>query len=169
MRSNGRIAMSEKLQAFIHRRFQELDSDEQSLRHALKAIDRERDQLRKAAEAAGVSLANLPVAPGTAVQGILSNLYRHPFSQRTIKQRVLEILEGDYQGMTAQEILTTINTKFQTEYPRTSLSPQLSRLKAEGKIELDGTVWKLVRPDRSANKTQEEEFAKLFEGKAEGT
>lgn len=156
--------MSDALKAFIHRRRQELDSDEQSLRHRLKAIETEREQLRKAAEAVGLGGVPELGPPPQLPAGMVSNLYRHPLTQRTIKQRVLEILEGDYQGMTAQEILFVLNEKFGTEYPRTSLSPQLSRLKAEGKIELDGSMWKLVRRERSASK-----LAELFEGKAEGT
>jgi len=46
--------------------------------------------------------------------------------------------------MTALEILAAINLKFGTDYPRTSLSPQLSRLKADGRIEREGIVWRLT-------------------------
>ena len=48
--------------------------------------------------------------------------------------------------MTAQEILAQINSRFffESAVPRTSLSPQLSRLNNEDrKIKLEGSLWSL--------------------------
>lgn len=55
----------------------------------------------------------------------------------------MEVLKNKEGGMTALEILAAINLKFSSDYPRTSLSPQLSRLKAEGKLTREGIVWHL--------------------------
>jgi chromosome segregation ATPase len=65
-------------------------------------------------------------------------------SKPTIMQAVLEVLKDhEVEGMTAQEILAEINTRyFAGRIPRSSLSPQLSRLKdRDEKIELRGNRW----------------------------
>ena len=64
----------------------------------------------------------------------------------TIKQAVLEVLKDHPEGMTALEILSQINTRyFGGDILRTSLSPQLSRLKDnDRKIELRGNKWFLL-------------------------
>jgi DNA repair exonuclease SbcCD ATPase subunit len=61
----------------------------------------------------------------------------------TIMEAVLEVLNHKPNGMTALEILDEINAKyFDGAIVRTSLSPQLSRLKdRDGKIELRGNRW----------------------------
>jgi hypothetical protein len=61
----------------------------------------------------------------------------------TIMQAVLEVLNHKPNGMTALEILDEINaTYFKGTIVRTSLSPQLSRLKnRDKKIELRGNRW----------------------------
>jgi hypothetical protein len=61
----------------------------------------------------------------------------------TIMQAVLEVLKDKPDGMTAQEILAEIDTRyFDGKIVRPSLSPQLSRLKdRDKKIELRGNRW----------------------------
>jgi hypothetical protein len=73
-------------------------------------------------------------------------------NQPTIKQAVLDVLNDRSEGMTALEILSEINTRFFYSHPyeRTSLSPQLSRLKDDDKkIELKGNKWFLLPPEPS--------------------
>jgi chromosome segregation ATPase len=67
-------------------------------------------------------------------------------SQLTIKQAVIEVLRDHLDGMTALDVLAEINTRyFGGRIARTSLSPQLSRLKDnDGKIELRGNKWFLL-------------------------
>ena len=67
-------------------------------------------------------------------------------SQLTIKQAVIEVLKDHLEGMTALEILAEINTRyFGGRIIRSSLSPQLSRLKDDdGKIDLRGNKWFLL-------------------------
>jgi hypothetical protein len=69
---------------------------------------------------------------------------RRTIPEKTIKQAVMEVLKGRVSGMTALEILAEINKRFSVDYPRTSLSPQLSRLKAEGKIKREGNTWRIA-------------------------
>lgn len=61
----------------------------------------------------------------------------------TIMEAILTVLDHKPNGMTAVEILAELNEKyFAGKLVRTSLSPQLSRLKdRDGKIELRGDRW----------------------------
>ncbi len=59
----------------------------------------------------------------------------------TIKEAVVAVLDEAGRGLTALEILPKINERLGVDYPRTSLSPQLSRLKAEKEIHLVGKHW----------------------------
>jgi hypothetical protein len=63
-----------------------------------------------------------------------------------IMQAVLEVLKLKPEGMTALEILAEINSRyFDGKIMRTSLSPQLSRLKdRDKKITLRGNRWYLL-------------------------
>jgi len=69
----------------------------------------------------------------------------------TIMQAVLEVLRQQPNGMTALEILAEINSRyFDGTIVRTSLSPQLSRLKdRDHKIILRGTRWFLAPEEPS--------------------
>lgn len=150
------------LQEFIHGRMKELASSEQLLRHQLKAIDVERTQLRAAAQAAGLHIeppakpeGPRPLDPFSvdAIEAeflrLLGRPSRRAIPEKTIKEAVIEVLGVAEGGLTANDILAAINAKFATDYPRTSLSPQLSRLKSEGKLTREGNLWSLAhyRPD----------------------
>ncbi|AMJ62277.1 hypothetical protein [Bosea sp. PAMC 26642] len=150
------------LQEFLHGRMNELATDDASLRRKLALNEQEREQLQKAAKAAGLHLKPITEAPppppatyvlsvGTSqgratTQGVGMTVSRRPIPEKTIKEAVLEVLGVLGTGLTALDLLSAINAKFDTDYPRTSLSPQLSRLKAEGKITRLGNLWSLA-PD----------------------
>jgi hypothetical protein len=73
-------------------------------------------------------------------------------SKPTIMEAVLEVLKDrEDEGMTAMEILAEINTRyFGGKILRSSLSPQLSRLKdRDEKIELRGNKWFLLPQEPS--------------------
>ncbi|WEK45613.1 MAG: hypothetical protein P0Y56_11290 [Candidatus Andeanibacterium colombiense] len=64
----------------------------------------------------------------------------------TFQQLVVKALsEHLTNGATANELLDFFRREWGKEIMRTSLSPQLSRLKADDVIELRGKVWHLVR------------------------
>ena len=99
-----------------------------SLQVKLNDLQKEREQV----EAALVAIRN------QAAHG------RHPDMgpPLTIKEGVMEVLERiTPKGLPAIAILERLKADFDMHYPRTSLSPQLSRLKAEGKISLRGNTW----------------------------
>jgi hypothetical protein len=63
----------------------------------------------------------------------------------TIKDRVVQILAGEPNGLTSGQILERLKQSGLTELARSSLSPQLSRLKAAELLIRDQGIWKLPR------------------------
>ena len=55
----------------------------------------------------------------------------------------LDVLADKPQGADTLEIIKLINAKFKIEVPRTSMSPQLSRLKADRKLVMEDKIWRL--------------------------
>ncbi len=135
------------LRDFIERRQKELDAEEapivaeiDKLRRSLRMIEVERLELAKALDAiekidSSRSSAELLPQPIVRARRAIDG---------TMKTAVLDILSSHPNGMSAIEILADVNRILGTNYLRTSLSPQLSRLKSEEKIILDGNVWKLA-------------------------
>jgi hypothetical protein len=62
-------------------------------------------------------------------------------SQLTIKEMIRRILRGRPDGLTAGEILKEIQERFAVSLERTSLSPQLSRLRDSGEVTLERGHW----------------------------
>lgn len=63
--------------------------------------------------------------------------------KKTLKEMALEVLEGMPNGLEAVGILDAIQKVHGITVRRESLSPQLSRLRQDGHLILDGSVWKL--------------------------
>lgn len=61
----------------------------------------------------------------------------------TMRDMVLSILSVMREGLDVNEIIDYMRVKFNAEVPRTSLSPQLSRMKAEDELLLEGDKWRL--------------------------
>lgn len=66
-----------------------------------------------------------------------------PKVYRTIKEMALAVLEDYPNGLVALDILSEINSRFEQSYVRTSLSPQLSRLRQGGFVHKSGKRWVL--------------------------
>jgi hypothetical protein len=68
----------------------------------------------------------------------------------SIKQMILTVLEHDVKfrryGATASEIRESIKNGFGREIEGTSLSPQLSRLRDDGHVDVHENRWKLTNP-----------------------
>jgi len=66
-----------------------------------------------------------------------------PSGGPTIKEMAKTVLSADVakDGMTSHEILAAIKQEFDRDIDRTSLSPQLSRLKADDEVVLVGDNW----------------------------
>lgn len=110
----------------------ELDVEQAKLDARRKAIRAERDQIA----AARLAISSKPKSPevagiGTSADGV----------KMTIKEMVVEVLGVLPRGADALEILRLINERFNAGLARTSLSPQLSRLKQEGLLDRQGMTW----------------------------
>ncbi len=67
----------------------------------------------------------------------------------TIKQMIVLVLEESESGLDAWTILNEINSRWQKDLARTSLSPQLSRLKHEGILIYVNQKWLLAKKDEA--------------------
>lgn len=141
------ISETETLADFIRRRKGELDAQEQQSRAKLDAIAQERKQLSAAAAAAKVELepasAEKPEEERNAAFR-RAHLLKAARSRWTMKEAVVETLRQTGLGMTVGQLLEEVNRRLGSSYERTSLSPQLSRLKADGIVKRDGNVWSLA-------------------------
>lgn len=107
----------------------ELAQRESEIREELREIK----QLRAAIKAVGDPL----------YKDKNSNSSSREKSGPTFKQMIVAVLKKKGEGAQAIEILDLIKEEFGKEIKRSSLSPQLSRLKSEGIILLDDTIWHL--------------------------
>ncbi|MCA0051639.1 winged helix-turn-helix domain-containing protein [Mesorhizobium sp. B283B1A] len=113
-------------------------------RHRLSSIEEEIEQIERAAEAANISLEISEV--GRRSKAIaFSSQSKLP---QTMKEAAVEALKDEASGMTTNDILKVVNDKLGTNYPRSSLSPQLSRLKGDGILYREGDRW-ILAPDRN--------------------
>jgi hypothetical protein len=62
----------------------------------------------------------------------------------TIKDMVRSILKSDSTGLTATDLIIKIKENFDRDLERTSLSPQLSRMKEDGEVIVQENSWFLA-------------------------
>ena len=149
---------TESLADFIARRRDELDAEQLPLAQRLMSIKIEKDQLRRAALAAGIEVEPAPESQGS-VRG-------KRLREGTIKTAVVAILKEVGRPMTALELLDRVNERQGSTLMRTSLSPQLSRLKDERTIKLTDKLWHL--PEQSVSENEEPDPS-LFNEDGSGT
>lgn len=128
----------ESLAQFVKRSLAELDARETDLRAQLSKILAQKDQLKRAASIAEEVVAFTPV-----VQSTLTNRRPRRLRGMTLKEAIVEILEQRGHGLAASEILRELNSRHGTDFARESLSPQISRLRQEGHLELTDRIWHL--------------------------
>lgn len=130
--------MTQTLEQFISQRRKDLLEEIEPLRERLRVLDEELSQIDLAAAA----IQNRPHGQThPPVAGAVTT--RSP--RGAIKRAVVETLAANQNGLDAMSILIDINKRLGGDYERTSLSPQLSRLKTDGVVTLDGNIWKLIR------------------------
>lgn len=80
-------------------------------------------------------------AARAAIAGVSGNrpVTQAPASTRelTIKEMALDVVSSSSSPLTAEEILAEMNKKFLKDIQRTSLSPQLSRLRQDERLDYD--------------------------------
>ena len=129
----------------MQRRADEIWSRLETLRAEIKPLEAEFDQVKR-----GIAAMAGPFPP-TGVEASRNAVAHHirkanPVAQvLTIKQMVITTLREHLpNGATANELLEAFFRNWGRREMRTSLSPQLTRLKRDGKIELHGKVWTLA-------------------------
>jgi predicted Zn-ribbon and HTH transcriptional regulator len=136
----------ESLAQFVKRSLADLTVREVSLRTELSKVSAQIEQLKRAA-----SIADEVVAPTQS--SVLPLVSRRPrrLKGMTLKEAIVEILNQRGHGLTAAEILMELNSRHKTDFARESLSPQISRLRQEGHLELTDRIWHLKdQPIRTA-------------------
>lgn len=129
-----------KLQDFIAKRAQEIEElleplrrQDMELQAKIKTYERELSDLRNAAKAIGiVNRLERPLG-----------VTRKASPPRTIKEAAVDVLRDYPKGLIALDILAKINERFSLSLVRTSLSPQLSRLRQDGELEYHEGIWRL--------------------------
>ena len=136
---------TQRLADFVAASITELNRREAELRDEINTIAKERAALEAALDAAIRSTGSGWTAPPPLQpQEEYSTPSRRTRHQMTIKEAILHVLGGGVGGMTALNILDEIETRTGMRLERTSLSPQLSRLKADGLIKRDGVIWSIA-------------------------
>ena len=134
----------------LRQRRSELERRHVELQAMLEPVKRELAQVDIAIRAltpdAAVAIPPLG-ADGSAAAVAHFRRRENPDVQKmTFKQLVVKALSEHFEnGATANELLDFFKSNWCREIMRTSLSPQLSRLKNDNLIELHGKVWHLSR------------------------
>jgi hypothetical protein len=129
-----------KLSDFIPKRARELEELLEPLRHQLyelqekiRSYEKELNDLHNAAKAIGiVNRIEKPLG-----------VTRRTTPKPTIKEAILDVLQDYPDGLIALDLLPKLNDRFSWKIVRETLSPQLSRLKQDGKLLYRDGVWKL--------------------------
>ncbi|MER9952548.1 hypothetical protein [Mesorhizobium sp. M0047] len=137
------------LSEFLSPRYRTLKRALEETRRQLASIEDEIRQIESAAAAANIKIDD----SAGADQKKITPASADENAPRTMKDAAIEALRGATGGMTTVDILEIVNDKLGTIYPRSSLSPQLSRLKGDGIIYRKDGRWILTHdpnlPDAS--------------------
>lgn len=87
-----------------------------------------------------------------------------PSATKTIKEMIRDVLKSNPQGLTSTEILIKINEFSARKIERTSLSPQLSRMKEDDEVTLQNNFWFLTGIGEFARNAAESQFIDLEAG-----
>jgi hypothetical protein len=172
--NQGGAAQQPALRSFLERRERELIHQMSALRAEIQSKEKELAEIRAVRATLAPSVptpAVPPPVPHTTTFDVATNQIRaaeenrrtasvaHPMQQtesvliggvpqkRTIKSMILAALISHFDdGATLAELRTFIKDVFSREIDRTSLSPQLARLREEGAVEQAGRKWRLSEP-----------------------
>ncbi len=103
-------------------------------------------EIKSQIKALRAELSEVQTAKSALENGVVQNIKEaDPQSngQQTIKEMVIEVLKEAPEGLEANDIIDRINLFYGKKIQRTSLSPQLTRLKRDEKIQLNENLWKL--------------------------
>lgn len=85
-------------------------------------------------------------------------------SSMTIKDMIRDVLKSAPQGLTSTEIQAKITEHFSRQIERTSLSPQLSRMKDDSEVTLNDNMWFLPVVTESVSNSDDESLSETQNG-----
>tara|TARA_R110001606_G_scaffold275969_1_gene424168 strand:- start:1187 stop:1801 length:615 start_codon:yes stop_codon:yes gene_type:complete len=130
--------MMSKIRDLLSDRARTLRNARARLVSELREIDEEMQEIAIAIAAVERKQPLLPIAQSEQTVDELAD------QELTIKDMILEVLGPIPEGAEALTILQFIKDRFGKDLERTSLSPQLSRLKRDGILDLDGKAWRIA-------------------------
>lgn len=127
-------------------------------------IDRRRNEIKAQISALKSELSELALAEAALRNGLpIEAATTKKGSKLTIKEMVIAILQKRPQGAEASELIDLIHNSYGEALARPSLSPQLSRLKDEGSLELSGKIW-ILKNSKGGSISGENEPPQEFGG-----
>lgn len=122
---------------FTRARYTTLLQQRAQLYAQLRAVQKEMEEIERASRASGLQLIKSE-APKT------NDAHKSKKTTKTMKDASIETLKKHPNGLPAVEILLEVNKILGSNYVRSSLSPQLSRLKKDGIIYDTNGIWTLT-------------------------
>jgi hypothetical protein len=123
---------------FTRARFAALLQERALLLTQLRTVQKELEEIEKASKASGLQLIESQLQQGQARN-------KEKNRNMTMKEASVEILRKYPDGLPATKILPQLNKMLGSDYARSSLSPQLSRLKRDGIIYDINGIWTLTK------------------------
>lgn len=139
------LAMTDKFLEYLQAKKSRIARQIERLQRSFEEIERTEKIYRASGAASPSAQSSAPTHPvesdGSATHRLIMRFRPVPNS---IQDRVCDILSNEPVGLTSHQILESLRSSGLHNLARSSLSPQLSRLKKNKKVELEGGLWKLV-------------------------
>lgn len=149
--------MEDSVRAMLDRLEKELFDKIRKLREELSPLERELIDVRRAKAAIqGDESEKAKVNKAYVIPSQAPKPTQSPYRGLTMKQLTVKALTEHFQnGATASELIEFFSKEWgRGDIMRESFSPQLSRLKGDGVVTLEGKVWKLVSDEETPPKDQ---------------
>ncbi|MGV7033469.1 hypothetical protein [Methylobacterium symbioticum] len=116
----------------LHARRDQLVEELRTIEHDISTIEPQLSEMRSAAEAIGMDLTYI-------------SEHSRAHGETTIKQGIRMVLNVHLDGLTSSDLHALVSRDFfDGNLDRTSFSPQLSRMRRDGEVDLGNTIWTLT-------------------------
>jgi hypothetical protein len=145
--------MGSAIEDILRDELDKIDAKIEQIERSLAPLFAEREKIRRALESVAEPHADIVAASAVPDDSQSDGGASNPFSSLTMKELTVKALNERFKnGATAAQLMTFFSDAWgRKDIRRSSYSPQLSRLKSEGVIELDGKIWRLADPTIKKN------------------